>query len=798
MQYGYFDDQAKEYVITRPDTPRSWTNYLGSTRYGAIISNNAGGYSFFHSAGIGRLTRFHINAIPMDQPGRYLYLRDRDSGDYWSASWQPVGKPLDRYRSVCRHGTAYTVISSEYAAIASETSYFVPLGKDCECWLLRLTNRDAKPRRLSLFTFVEFPSTWHMLNDLVNLQYTHGIVKMEVADNIVDHGCNVGALPIAGDLMSRDQRRHTFLALLGADVTGFDTDRDAFLGDYRTYANPAVVESGQCTGSLATGDNGCGSLQAEIDLQPGESREVVVVMGVGEAAVEGARARAEFSAPGAAREELRKLKEHWHARLHGMAVCSPDAEFNSMMNMWSPYNCLITFAWSRAASFVYTAHQRDGLGYRDSVQDLPAVFHLIPEEARQRMELLLTAQVSSGGAMPEVRPFAHRPGCEKAPDEAAYRADDCLWLFNAVDAYVKETGDLAFYEKTLPYADCGQATVLGHLRQAIHFNFERCGAHGLPSGLYADWNDCLRFGPKGESIFVAFQVRYALRTYQEACQRLGKADECQWASAQLEALDEKLRRHAWDGEWYLRGYGADGTPYGSKQNQQGALYLNPQSWAVLSGHAGGARAEAVMDVVRQRLATEYGIMICDPPYEDLLVGVVRSVLFNKGIKENAGIFCHTQGWAIMAEAMLGRGDTAYEYFRAYMPAAYNTRAEVRQIEPYVYCQSTHSRYSRRYGVSRVPWLSGSAAWSYYAATQYILGIRPDYDGLRIDPCIPRSWRSLGVQRRFRGKSLEIRIENPSGVSKGIRQLLVNGEPSPGNLVPAAALKESNEVVAVMG
>jgi cellobiose phosphorylase len=798
MQFGYFDDRAKEYVITRPDTPRSWTNHLGSTRYGGVISNNAGGYGFFRSASLGRFLRFFTNGIPMDQPGRYLYLRDPASGDYWSASWQPVGKPLEQYKSVCRHGTGYTVITSQYAAIETETTYFVPLGKDFECWLVRVTNRDARPRSLRLFTYVEYPSTWHMINDWINLQYTHCIVKMDCVDNIIDHGCNVGALPVPGDPMARDQRRHTFLALLGAEVTGFDTDRDVFIGDYRHYGNPIVVERGQCTGSLAAGDNGCGTLQADLELEPGQTREIVVLLGIGMAAVEGKQTAAQFGTADKVRGELDRLKRFWHDRLGGISVETPDAELNSMLNVWSPYNCLITFDWSRAASFIYTAYQRDGLAYRDTVQDFLGVCHLIPHETRDRLELMITGQAATGGAMPLVQPLAHRPGQEKPPQESEYRADDCQWLFNAVDAYVKESGDLGFYDKLLPYADQGQDTVLGHLRRAIEFNFDRCGAHGLPSGLYADWNDCLRFGPKGESIFVALQLRFALAKYIEVCKLFRKPDQAQWAAQRLDDLDRRLEKHAWDGQWYLRGYGDDGQKYGSHENAQGAMYLNPQSWAVISGHAAAPRAEAIMAAVQQRLATEYGIMLCDPPYEDLLVGVVRSVLFNKGMKENAGIFSHVQGWAIMAEAMLGHGDTAYRYFRAYLPAAYNTRAEIRQIEPYVYCQSTHSRYSPRYGASRLPWLSGSAAWSYYAATQYILGIQPDYFGLRIDPCIPASWPGFRVKRRFRGKDFDIRVENPSGVQKGVKRLVVNGRPAEGNLVPVDRFEDSNEILVEMG
>lgn len=797
MQYGHFDDDNKEYVIDRPDTPKSWSNYLGSTEYGAIITNNAGGYSFFHSAAQGRFMRMRFNAIPMDQPGRYFYLHDRDRRDFWSASWQPVGKPLDQYKAICRHGTAYTIIESVYDKIKTETTYFVPLGRYFECWILKVTNQDKMKRRLRVFTFVEYANNWNLWQDFVNLQYTQHILKMNVLENMIDHGINVLLPDGTGDFQNHDGNRHTFLGVIGADVTGYDTDRDIFLGNYRSYHNPEVVEKGQCTNSLSVGDNGCGVLQMDIDLEPGQSNELAVLMGIGKAAVEGKKVLGELQNLDRLHQEFSKVKDYWHSRLQGMTVETPDAEFNSMTNMWSPFNCLMTYAWSRAASLVYSG-ERDGLGYRDTVQDLLGVFHTIPEEAGERLELMITGQVSTGGAMPVVKPFAHNPGQEKPPKEEEYRSDDCMWLFNSVPAYVKETGNIAFFEKVLPYADKGEATVLGHLKRAIEFNLERSGAHGLPCGLYADWNDCLELGHHGETVFVAFQVRYALKTYIEICELLNKSGEKKWAQEQLKILDENLNKHAWDGEWFIRAYRYDGMKFGSKENDEGSLWLNPQSWSVLSGHASPEQAKMVMKAVRERLATEYGIIIVDPPYEKTDHRVVKAPLFNKGMKENASIFSHTQGWAIIAETMLGNGDQAFKYYRAFMPAAYNTKAEIRQIEPYVNCQFTHSKYSPRFGASRLPWLSGSAAWSYYAATQYMLGIQPDYYGLRIDPCIPSSWRGFSVTRRFRKKTFNIKVQNYSGRKKGVKKIIINGSTIVGNLIPLDKMKDNNEVMVEMG
>ncbi len=797
MQFGYFDDAAKEYVITRPDTPRSWSNYLGSTTYGAIITNNAGGYSFYQSAAQGRFLRLRFNAVPFDQPGRYVYLRDEESGDFWSASWQPVGKPLEHYKSECRHGTAYTVITSEYAGIKSETTYFVPLGRNLEIWRVKLTNTGNKPRKLSAFTYVEYAGNWSAFNDLTNLQYSQFIVRMDCQDGIIDHGCCVHIPPDPDNFENADQGRHTFLAPVGVPLAGFDTDRTAFLGTYGSYAKPKVVETGRCTNSRAWGDNGCGVLNAAIELAPGETKEFAVLMGIGRAGEEGKAAAQEFASPKKIDEELAKLKAYWHGRVEGLSAQTPDPAFNSMLAMWGPFNCLITYAWSRAASLIY-AGERDGLGFRDTVQDLLGVMHAIPQEAVKRLELMLTGQVSTGGCMPVVKQFAHHPGSEKIPPDSETRSDDALWLFNAVPAYMKETGDLGFFKKVLPYADKGEATVLEHLRRAIEFNLERSGAHGLPCGLSADWNDCIRLGEKGETVMVAFQLRFALATYAEICAHIGEAAEKAWADSKLAAFDKILAEHAWDGDWYLRAYRADGFKFGSHERKEGSIFLNTQTWAVFSGHATGERAARAMTSVEKHLATDQGLMLCAPPFVETDMSVMRAVLFNPGQKENGSVFTHTQGWAVIAETMLGHGAKAFRYYRATMPAAWNERAEMREIEPYVYCQFTHAPMSPRSGASRVPWLSGSASWAYVAGTQHILGLRADWNGLVIDPCIPKEWPGFTATRRFRDKTIRIEVRNPRGTEKGVTSLTLNGKRLPGNVIPADKLKDENTVVAELG
>ncbi|MGB3616691.1 MAG: glycosyl hydrolase family 65 protein [Catalinimonas sp.] len=798
MRFGYFDDERREYVIDTPNTPKSWSNYLGSTEYGAIITNNAGGYSFYKSGGMGRFMRMRFNSVPMDQPGRYVYLHDHADGNFWSTSWQPVGKPLDQYKSVCRHGMAYSVFESEYSGVKSEVTYFVPLGKTYEVWRVKITNDSDRPRTLSAFTYTELVGSWNAIDDLLNLQYVQYTPSMKVVDGIIDHGTNVNIPAMPDNFKEKDQGRHTFHALAGADVASFDTDREAFLGDYRTYADPQAVAAGTCSGSVGYGDNPCASLQTTFELPPGETKEFAVIIGIGTAEGEGAAARAAYADLGVLDGELQALKDYWYGKMGGFSAQTPDGELNSTVNTWGIYNSLITFAWSRAASLVYSGVDRDGLGYRDTVQDFLGVMHAITDETRERLELMITGQNSTGGAMPVVLPISHQPGQEEPTDESAYRSDDCLWLFNAVPAYVKETGDLDFYRKVLPYSDAGEATVFGHLRRAIEFNLERSGNHGLPCGLHADWNDCLKFGHTGESVFVAMQLRYALATYIEIAQRLGDADEEAWAQPLLVKLDENLQKHAWDGDWFLRGYRQDGMKFGAAESDEGKIFLNPQVWAVISGAADGAQARRAMDAVHEHLATDYGLQVCDPPYTRSDWTIVRAQLMNPGLKENGGIFIHTQGWGVMAEAMLGRGNRAYQYLRAYLPAAYNEKADVREIEPYVVCQSTHSRYSPKHGASRLPWLSGSATWTFYAISQYVLGIQPDYAGLRVDPCVPDHWDKFSVQRTFRGKRLNVRITNPDGVQKGIKSITVNGEAVEGNLIPTGVLGDHNEVEVVMG
>ena len=763
MNFGYFDERQREYVVTRPDTPRPWSNYIGSADFGGVITNHAAGYAFYRSAAQGRLTRFLFNAPAAHWPGRFLYLRDEDDADFWSLSWLPVAKPLDRFAAECRHGLGYTRLRSVWRGVEACSTFFVPPGALYEVWDVEIRLAEGPARRLKLFPYVEPQCNWSAEDDTRNLQYNQYIAQARPAgEGLLDFGSNVNMPEDPDRFTNKDQSRHTFFGLVGARAAGHDADREAFLGANGSYARPDAVARGACSGANAYGDMPCGAFEIPCALRPGDPFRFALVFGVGRADREGAAARAAMSSPEARAAALEAVRGHWRTRMDVLAAETPDPLFDGMANVWAPYNNLMTFYWSRAASLVY-AGERDGLGYRDTVQDLVGTAALVPEETRERLELMLTGQYANGGCKPVVQPFRHRPGAEAPPD--VWRADDGLWLFDAVTAYVRETGDQSFLRRTLPYADRGAADVFGHLRRALDFNLERTGAHGLPCGLHADWNDCLRLGERGESVFVALQLRHGLREYVALAERLEENGEAAWARDRLAALDAAIERHAWDGEWYLRAYRFDGLAFGSRKNEEGRIFLNPQSWAILSGHATGARARALLETIERELATPFGLMLCAPPYVNTDPQVCLARLFNPGCKENAGVFYHTQGWAVLAAAEAGDRERAWRWLQRALPAFHNDRAEVRQVEPYVVCQSAHSVFSPYPGRGRVSWLSGAAVWNHVALTRGILGIRPDYDGLRIAPCAPTEWRRFRFRRRFRGARYEVEVAQ-SGATTG--------------------------------
>lgn len=803
MQYGHFDNARREYVITRPDTPAPWANYLGSPEYGAIISNNAGGYSFAKSGANGRILRYVFNNF--DQPGRYIYIRDNDSRDYWSASWQPVGKDLDTYKSECRHGMGYTKMSADYSEIHSEALYYVPLNQSYEVWCFSVTNESDRPRELTVTGYAEFTNNSNYEQDQVNLQYSLFITKTLFEQNKIRqliHG-NLDEIEEGKDIDEKTVIER-FFGMTGAKVASYCGEKEAFLGRYHGYSNPAGVERGDLGNELSYNKNSCGALSTVVALQPGETKTIAFVLGM-KYKEESEKILASYKEPATTcREEVEELIRFWHSKLGGFQVQTPSEAFNTMINTWNAYNCFMTFIWSRAASFIYCG-LRNGYGYRDTVQDIQGIIHLAPEMAKEKIRFMLSAQVDNGGGLPLVK-FTHNPGHEDTPDDAsyvketghpAYRADDALWLFPTVYKYISETGDLQFLDEVIPFANCDEGTVYEHLKRAIDFSMNRLGPHGMPAGLHADWNDCLRLGEAGESSFVAFQFYYAMTILKQFAEY--KKDEVYMAylAESQEKLGRIIEECCWNEDRFVRGYTEAGQVIGLRTDNEANLWLNPQSFSVISGYASKEQADLALDNVYNRLNTEYGAMLMNPPYHKEAFDGALAVIYNAGTKENAAIFSQSQGWIILAEALRGHGERAFMYFMENAPAAQNDRAEIRVLEPYCYGQFTEGADSPHFGHSHVHWLTGTASTVMVGCVEGILGMRPDFGGLRIAPAIPKGWEHFEIEKEFRGKHLHIIVENPNHTETGCKKMLVNGMECADNYVPETLMTEETEIILVM-
>ena len=804
MQYGYFDDKEREYVITCPDTPAPWVNYLGSPEYGAIISNNAGGYSFAKSGANGRILRYVFNQF--DEPGRYIYIRDNLSKDYWSASWQPVGKNLTRYKGECRHGMAYTKMRALYAGISSEVLYYVPLDAAHEVWAVAVRNDSDVVRELTVTGYAEFTNNPNYEQDQVNLQYSQFITRTEFEnDHILQliHG-NLDAVSADGKEVDNKDVGYRLFGLAGQRVSGYCGNKESFLGRYHGYGDPQGVTTGKLDGSMNYNENACGALSAVLVLTPGETAHLAFIVGA-KNREESRALMARYADPAAVcPEELAALKAHWHTRLENFQIHTPSAEMNSMINTWNAYNCFMTFTWSRAASLVYCG-LRNGYGYRDTVQDIQGVIHLAPEQAAEKIRFMLSAQVDNGGGLPLVK-FTHNPGHEDTPDDPsyvqetghpAYRADDALWLFPTVYKYLAETGNLAFLDEVIPYANKGTATVYEHLQRAIDFSLEHLGPHGMPAGLYADWNDCLRLGAEGESSFVAFQLVLALRIQKQLAEEKGDAAAAEKLAKQLADFSALVEKLCWNEDRYIRGFTEKGEVIGRRTDPEANLWLNPQSWAVISGLADSEKAETILHTVQEGLNTEYGVMLMQPPYHAHAFDGALAVIYNAGVKENAGIFSQSQGWIILAEALCGHGNRAFSYYKANSPAEQNGCAEIRKLEPYCYGQFTEGKDSPHFGRSHVHWLTGTASTMMVGAVEGILGVRPDLHGLRLSPSIPAAWDGFTMEKSFRGKKLHITVQNPAHKESGFTSLMLNGAAMPDNYIPADKLAAENEIVLTM-
>lgn len=796
MRYGYFDEKNREYCIGRVDVPVSWTNYIGVEDMCAVVNHTAGGYLFYKTPQYHRITRFRPNGVPMDRPGHYVYLRDDADGDYWSISWQPVGKPLDKATYCCRHGLSYSTYECEYRDIRASQRLMIPLGDNVELWDVKIKNEGSGERQLSVFSYCEF-SFHHIDMDNQNFQMSLYASGSSCEDGIIEY-----------DLFYEEFGYQYFTANFTPD--GFDCVRDKFLGGYRTESNPLAVERGFCGGTTEKGGNHCGVLQKRLVLKPGEEVRLVFMLGEGKRA-EAGTIRKKYSIMKNVDEAAEKLAAYWEDKLSRLRVRTPSGDMNTMLNTWNLYQAEINILFSRFASFIEVGG-RTGLGYRDTAQDAMTVPHSNPEKCRQRIVQLLNGLVSEGYGLhlfdpawfeeqEEARPFAS-PTVIPVPDKKDRIhglkdtcSDDALWLIPSIMEYIRETGEVSFLDEVIPYADEGEGTVYEHMKRILDFSARQVGAHGVCLGLRADWNDCLNLGG-GESALVSFLHVWALEHFLEAAELKGIAEDVAKYHTMYKHVKTVCQTQLWDKEWFIRGITKSGRRIGTSEDKEGKIHLESNAWAVLSGAATQEQGERAMDSVDKYLYTQYGIMLNGPSYTvpDEEVGFVTRVY--PGVKENGAIFSHPNPWAWAAECRLGRGDRAMKFYEALCPCRQNDIIEIREAEPYSYCQFIMGKEHTAFGRARHPFMTGSGGWAYFSATRYMLGIRPQMEELQIDPCIPPEWDGFEAVRKWRGATYRISVKNPAHVSKGVKEIRVDGEKA--ERIPVFAAGTEHEVVAVMG
>ncbi|MCD9468269.1 GH36-type glycosyl hydrolase domain-containing protein [Photobacterium iliopiscarium] len=801
MKYGYFDNSNKEYVITRPDVPAPWTNYLGTEKFCTVISQNAGGYSFYKSPEYNRVTKFRPNAT-FDRPGHYVYLRDDATGDYWSISWQPVAKSLDEAKYEVRHGLSYSKFACEYNGISAQKTLFVPIGEDAEIWDVVLKNTTDEVRTISAFSFVEF-SFSHIQSDNQNHQMSLYSAGTSYQNGVIEY-----------DLYYNTNTKEGYYYLASSfDPDSYDGQRDTFIGAYRDESNPIAVENGRCSNHVQTCYNHCGSLHKQFTLQPGEEVRFNYILGIGKN--EGQRLRQKYQDNAVVDAAFAEIKHHWESRCNKFKVTSPNEGLDTMINTWTLYQAETCVVWSRFASFIEVGG-RTGLGYRDTAQDAISVPHSNPAMTRKRLVDLLRGQVKAGYGlhlfdphwfdpeMADVKP-SKSPTVVPTPSDADKIhgiddtcSDDHLWLVPTICKYVTETGEESFLDEVIPFADGGDATVYDHMKAALDFSAKYVGQTGICKGLRADWNDCLNLGG-GESAMVSFLHFWALQEFIQLAKYQGKTADIEKYTEMAANVREACETHLWDDEggWYIRGLTKNGDKIGTAQQTEGRIHLESNTLAVLSGMASQDRGEQAMDAVDENLYSEFGLHLNAPsfstPNDD--IGFVTRVY--QGVKENGAIFSHPNPWAWVAEAKLGRGDRAMKFYDALNPYNQNDMIETRMAEPYSYVQFIMGRDHQDHGRANHPWLTGTSGWAYFAVTNFILGIQTGFDGLTINPCIPTEWPGFEVTREWRGATYHINVTNPDHISKGIKSIMINGQSVEGAIVPQAE-GSVNTVTVVMG
>ncbi len=811
MKFGYFDDANQEYVITTPKTPLPWINYLGCNEFFSLISNTCGGYTFYKDAKLLRLTRYRYNNVPMDMGGKYIYIKDGDT--VWNPGWQPVKTELDAYE--CRHGIGYSRFTSSKNDVKADLLTFVPMNDNCEVSKLTLTNNSSEVKELKAFSYVEW-CLWNADDDMKNFQRLLSCGEVEVSGSTIFHKTEY-----------RERRNHYAVYSVNAPIAGFDTIRDDFLGAYRGCDNPEVVENGQCKNTMASGWSPIACHQLNITLQPGESRTYVFTLGYIENpqeekweshnVINKTRAFemiARYETPEKVDAAFADLQAYWKELLSKYHVESSNDKVDRMVNTWNQYQCMVTFNMSRSASYYESGIGR-GMGFRDSCQDLLGFVHLIPDRARERIIDIASTQFEDGSAYHQYQPLTKKGNA----DIGGGFNDDPLWLIAGTSAYVRETGDTSILTEQVPYDnDWSKATTLmGHLKRSFDFTVTHKGPHKLPLIGRADWNDCLNLncfsehpgesfqtfgpseGPVAESVFIAGMfVKYG-EEYAQLCELMGDAEEAAYARKEVAEMYDTILTSGWDGDWFVRAYDSYSNKVGSKECEEGQIYIEPQGFCVLAGvGVKEGLAEKALNSVKERLDTKYGVMILQPAYTKyhLELGEVSS--YPPGYKENAGIFCHNNPWVSIAETVIGRGDRAFEIYQKTCPAYTEEISEIHRTEPYVYSQMIAGRDAKFHGEAKNSWLTGTAAWTFVNISQYILGLYPTHHGLQVNPCVPKGFGDFKVTRSYRGANYHIEVLNPNNVEKGVVSMVVDGVAVEGNVIPYDANKKDIHVVVTMG
>ncbi len=797
MQYGHFDDSRREYVITNARTPWPWINYLGNEDFFSLISNTAGGYSFYRDAKFRRITRYRYNNVPMDSGGKYFYINDGES--VWNPGWKPCKTELDSYE--CRHGMNYSIIKGSKSGVEAEALYFVPLKTHAEVQRLRLTNYSTETKNLKIFSFVEW-ALWNAATDMENFQRNFSTGEVEIEDSVIYHKTEY-----------RERRNHYAYYSVNVPMQGFDTDRETFFGLYNGFDEPQTVLEGAPRNSEAHGWSPIASHYVEVTLAPGESKDLIFVLGYVENEqdekweskniINKTKAKsciARFDTTEKVETALAELRTYWDGLLSVFNISTHEEKLDRMVNVWNQYQCMITFCFSRSASFFESGIGR-GMGFRDSNQDLIGFVHQIPERARERIIDIASTQFPDGGCYHQYQPLTKKGNNEIGQGFN----DDPMWLILGTTAYIKETGDFSILDEMVPFDNIpgSEVSLFEHLTVSFNHVINHLGPHGLPLIGRADWNDCLNLncfsndpnesfqttenkaeGSKAESLMIAGLFVVYGRDYAELCKTLGKIDEAQHAQNEVDKMVKTIKQHGWDGEWFLRAYDFYGHKVGSGENEEGKIFIESNGWCTMAGIGlEEGMVDKALEAVKERLDCEHGIVLNNPPFSKYYIEYGEISSYPPGYKENAGIFCHNNPWIMIGETMRGRGDRAWEYFRKICPAYTEHISDLHKVEPYVYAQMIAGKDAFRPGEAKNSWLTGTAAWNFYAISQYILGIQPTYEGLRIEPCIPADWKTFSVKRKFRGAQYNIELKNPNGKMKGVSKVLLNGVEISGNIIP---------------